>query len=1326
MLQGTINGKYELGEFLGGAMSEVYAARDTAIGRKVAVKVLSEGGAADPEARARFLQEARIAGRMVHENVASVYDYGEWEGHPFMVLEFLEGRSLREAIRSGPLDRRSGLSICRQVALALDYIHRNNVIHRDVKPENINIGKDGQAKLMDFGIARAEDVSLTRPGYILGTPYYMAPEQVIGGPLSPQVDTYALGMVIYEVFTGNRPHRGEAVHEIFYEILNTPVDLTPLIAAGVPDSIIDAVEKCTAKDPTARPSLKEVNAILEQAVRQLEISEARVSPEANGSRVPKKPSKAPRKGSPFRNADRYESCIPLHTGFRFLHEPVGIEDSTRFAGRDSDLDELAQRILFADGGAFLVTGYRGVGKTSYVNQVVRQIQRGLGWMIGERGPAALVNVHLSLARTFEPAELMHLIIRGLYERLGELGLLRLLPGDVRRDLADAYDRTCFNMTRKLGITSEFSMGAEAAPVPTLGKFGIKLPFGYKRTASRMDEAQYLGYTDKAAEHDIIRLSRRLAEGCIVPSPRWRRIVDRLRRVPEVKFPLKLVFVFDELDKLTDEEAGQNQTIDGILRNLKTLFTTSGISFVFVAGRDLYDRWQNDVGRGDSVYESVFSYNKYLPCMWSGVGSICDSLINLDQPVEPECPQCATSRASEEPFCSGCCRYLRDLAETRTSYRDYLKYLSFRGRGIPRRILRSFNQSVRWHNDSPVLVFSRPEQKRHRLYAELWELLERNQQELVPEMLEERRLTDFDRLRLALFYLADRMLEQGRNEFTFEDVHKWSDQLSDKVRPEIGVADMLIRRLIQLLVRGDFLVEARSDEQHVQLDRRSLGDSRYRLAPRRVVDLGGEPSATGTPESPPPKSLEVCGPYQIVEQIGSGALARVYRAVHSATGRATALKIVESAGVDAAAAAQFRREARILAAIRHPHVVRYQEAGEDLGRLFIAMELIEGVELTDLIRKGTILEPHCVYIARQLASALEYLHERSLVRIDLKPANVLLDAQGRVCLIDLGLSECLDGGVVERSEINPTAGTPLYMAPEQFAGTDLSIRCDIYSLGIMLYEMTAHRRPFQFGSYDDLMRAHCVLPPPSLENAGISAALEAVIMRCLEKRPESRFQNPRELLDALRGLECADEAGFSSVVQAVVAGVHEQEQRGNEVTQAGGDPKSPFGPSSPAAPPPPPPPIPPLRRLFDEYPPGEVTPKSADPSSPPKDEAAVLHTVVAMRAPDDYRGDSATLVMVVGPRLVGTEFKIDKERITIGRGPDNDIVLDGARVSRFHAEISRDNLGGFWILDFNSANRTKLNGVPISAKVPIANRGRIQIGDFILECRIHEQASAPAA
>jgi formylglycine-generating enzyme required for sulfatase activity/tRNA A-37 threonylcarbamoyl transferase component Bud32 len=247
-------GKYELLEFLGGGMSHVYRARDTVIDRPVVVKLLTPDGCRDEQAKARFLQEARLGGNIQHENIVNVFDFGEHDGRPFIVMEYLQGEDLRDAIRAG----RTGslverMKIAFDVAEALEYVNGRGIVHRDIKPENIHITPNSRVKLMDFGIAKTADLSLTKTGMTMGTPYYMAPEQVSGKPVTAQADIYSFGLLFYEVLTGVRGVNGDVLEAVMFQILNSPLDPAPMENAGVPPPVRALVLRCVEKNPEDRP-----------------------------------------------------------------------------------------------------------------------------------------------------------------------------------------------------------------------------------------------------------------------------------------------------------------------------------------------------------------------------------------------------------------------------------------------------------------------------------------------------------------------------------------------------------------------------------------------------------------------------------------------------------------------------------------------------------------------------------------------------------------------------------------------------------------------------------------------------------------------------------------------------------------------------------------------------------------------------------------------------------------------------------------------------------------------------------------------------------------
>jgi hypothetical protein len=248
-------------------MGEVYRARDTRLGREVALKVISDGAVLDPERLQRFEQEARLAGSLNHPNLVIVYDVGSEGGAPFLVTELLEGESLRHRLSRGRLPLRTALELGVQIAEGLAAAHTRGVVHRDVKPENVFLTSGGRAKLLDFGIAKLTapraiegtrnllDTTLTpeglgtRPGAVLGTPGYMSPEQVRGDPVDARTDIFSLGTVLYEMLAGGPAFPAKSFIESGHAILESE---PPPLPESVPPSVDLLVRRCLEKEPARR------------------------------------------------------------------------------------------------------------------------------------------------------------------------------------------------------------------------------------------------------------------------------------------------------------------------------------------------------------------------------------------------------------------------------------------------------------------------------------------------------------------------------------------------------------------------------------------------------------------------------------------------------------------------------------------------------------------------------------------------------------------------------------------------------------------------------------------------------------------------------------------------------------------------------------------------------------------------------------------------------------------------------------------------------------------------------------------------------------------
>jgi beta-lactam-binding protein with PASTA domain len=307
--QVIFNGRYELHRRLGrGGMAEVYLARDQLLDRPVAVKVLFPALATDAGFVERFRREAQAAANLQHPNIVSVFDWGEANGTYFIVMEYVEGHTLAETIRDeGRLHPDRAAEVTADIAAALGFAHRNRVVHRDVKPGNVLITRDGGVKVADFGIARAlsdsSDENLTKTGSVMGTATYFSPEQARGAPVDPRSDLYSLGVVLYEMITGHTPFAGDSAMAIAYKHVQENPMPPRRIDPALPETLEAITLKCLAKNPANRyPSAQDLRADLRRYL--------------NGSRIMAEPVLAP----------------PVDPGATGVMAPTGYGDQTALAG----------------------------------------------------------------------------------------------------------------------------------------------------------------------------------------------------------------------------------------------------------------------------------------------------------------------------------------------------------------------------------------------------------------------------------------------------------------------------------------------------------------------------------------------------------------------------------------------------------------------------------------------------------------------------------------------------------------------------------------------------------------------------------------------------------------------------------------------------------------------------------------------------------------------------------------------------------------------------------------------------------------------------------
>jgi eukaryotic-like serine/threonine-protein kinase len=275
LIDRTFDRRYVIKRKLGsGGMADVYLAEDQELGRLVALKLLDDRHAADDQFVERFRREAQSAASLNHPNIVSIFDRGRAEGTYYIAMEFLDGRTLKELlVRNGPTPIPIAIDYARQILGALAFAHKNGIVHRDIKPHNIVVGGDGRLKVTDFGIARSGASQMTEAGSIVGTAQYLSPEQARGAPVDPRSDLYSLGIVMYEMLTGNVPFTGDTPVEIAMKHLSQIPDPPSAQRADVPHDLDAVVVRALAKEPDQRyGSAEEMDADLARVARGVAVS----------------------------------------------------------------------------------------------------------------------------------------------------------------------------------------------------------------------------------------------------------------------------------------------------------------------------------------------------------------------------------------------------------------------------------------------------------------------------------------------------------------------------------------------------------------------------------------------------------------------------------------------------------------------------------------------------------------------------------------------------------------------------------------------------------------------------------------------------------------------------------------------------------------------------------------------------------------------------------------------------------------------------------------------------------------------------------------------
>jgi len=582
--------------------------------------------------------------------------------------------------------------------------------------------------------------------------------------------------------------------------------------------------------------------------------------------------------------------------------------------------------------------------------------------------------------------------------------------------------------------------------------------------------------------------------------------------------MRLVVILDELDKLTATPEGE-ACFETLLTGIKNALVVSGVHFIVVAGADLYERFLNDSQRGNSVYESVFAWSVYLPCMWESANALLNHVVS-------------------------------DKGQNSRILADYLDY---QARGIPRRLYQNLNQLVCWEDGGRAKIKLNDEDwERIEFYALLQNILfdfssSGSEEPIFPNAL------DQDRWRLGTYHLVDWLLETRGRPFTLEDID--DSQKSGDIDVLLHLSRKQTEALLDHLLGHRLLEEIRSQTDTIRLmedapeaqarifkvnmnirheismEREGMGPAPQPECIPITFEVMPAPAAAAPPETYPsaepgssesqwrrspsiseePEYLDD-GRYELRALVGHGGMGSVWEAWDRNLNTEVAVKISHRhANSDSNAVARFRREMGLVMQLRHPNIVRFYDTVHDGDRLGIVMDLVRGEKLSDLIESGVVSIELTMSIFLKLAEALVYLEDKGVYRLDLKPHNVILNENGEPILIDFGIAKWdmeEDFNTMEGVLI----GTPHYMSPEQARGELLDIRSDLFSLGLVLVSMLHGGHPISGDSPMDIVR-RLAFGQVALPELNVSSGLKGVIDKMTAADVDDRYRSANEMLEA---------------------------------------------------------------------------------------------------------------------------------------------------------------------------------------------------------------------
>lgn len=756
-------------------------------------------------------------------------------------------------------------------------------------------------------------------------------------------------------------------------------------------------------------------------------------------------------------------------------------------GREPQIHRVVRGLLASTDTHYLITGYPGVGKTSFVSRVIAEWRR----LSALQGINRVLIFNLQFVQPQSATEVVQRIIGKVYfgSLDGQFSPDKQLAERLQLSFIQAYSKSLKEVQAE---TTAKNGGTEAKlkfpTIAPLSESEIGVSLQRAKESSRSLEIQK-EYNLNAAISDLESVLHLLTR----PESHARRKLWPFWKSSEVGQP-RVLFVFDQIDDLNN------------VQELSNLFSIPNASFIVVGGIKLKEQVASEQEKGSHALDNF--QEEYLPCQWNTADKILSLLIS------------ETDMGSHH-------------------FVEYRDYLNFYAQGLPRRIFAAIDQHIHFENDEFYLQLIDSDFVQVRLCAKLHRLLWKNRRHILGEHIDSVQYHLRDKALRGMYHLANQIFRVAQ--FDFQDVSTTVTQISDTIFHT--KRDKVLKNMLEIFVTEGLITNVGNtyslSDDVIRLVRRIPNwlkdgfvdvhdllrfDTYAGAIQESVVDLRETlvplVQEIERPVSEPPPTPTSLGKYRIVRRIGTGGMGEVYLAVDEVLNRPVALKaIAPTFSTSENFQKRFMQEARVVASLVHPNIVQIYNLEQIEGRLVFVSEYVEGQNLEQLMKQQGSLSPsEAMRIGIAVAQALEVAHQHAIIHRDVKPSNVLISKSGNIKLTDFGIAKLVqDLESTQLTQSGVLVGTPAYMSPEQIEGQMVDTRTDLYALGAVLYEMLTGKRYLDAASPMALLyKIINEQPlPPSRFDQSIPQALDSLIMRCLAKNPKDRFSSAGDLAQELQ-------------------------------------------------------------------------------------------------------------------------------------------------------------------------------------------------------------------